>query len=107
MPYQPHRKDVDSRTLCRMIGPILETTTEVYVQWTCPKCGERSTSTDTAKLLLDEEGKKHVGIYEWYQHDEKASGEPCGYKVHANGYKFGYVSITVSLPNATGDRRRL
>jgi hypothetical protein len=96
MPYQPHRNDVDSQTLCRMMGPLIEDGQDVYVQWTCPKCGERSTSSNPTILVQTSDGHKSVGIYERYHHEEKADGTPCGYMVHALGYRFGYVAIKIS-----------
>lgn len=59
--------DVPMGRLIEIMNAYIAKGYDVYVKWTCPKCGDRCISNE--KNCFQTQG---------YRHEEKVDGSPCG-----------------------------
>ena len=92
--YPPRKDDIDAQELCNLVGPLIDHGDKVYIKWTCPACGERVTATDQLQTIKGYDSKPAVLLHQYYRHDEKANGAPCGESVTAQTGRFGILVVS-------------
>lgn len=83
---QPIRDCVRQLNILPVIGVH-----HVFLQWTCPTCGERPAYEVT---FTDELHPRPI-IHTSFRHAERADGSHCGRRVTAIGWRFSVVGLSV------------
>lgn len=60
-------KDVTRKEIIALMNRLIKEGHDVFVKWTCPKCGDRCISTE-----------KNTFNMGGYVHETRDNGEPCG-----------------------------
>ena len=71
--------DVLEPALLRDMDEFIGEGWDVYVKWTCPRCGER--------VMCETPNTFYAG---GFRHAVRADGEPCGFVYHGEG-GYGYA----------------
>lgn len=92
--YGPRDNDLGYQEASLLFYPeIVERGAQIFIKWTCPKCGERVISDDPMRIA-------QTGQLEWrpgYQHTEREDGSPCGETVSVYTYRFGCMLMYSTL----------
>lgn len=94
--YTPRDGDATYQQIAQPIYNHIMSGSIIFLKWTCPKCGERVTSSQPLQLIDHPEfpgQRKVVAFPPGYTHDEKDDGSPCGELVSIHTYRFNYAII--------------
>jgi rubrerythrin len=75
-------KDVSREELIKMMDQLIKGGNEVFVKWTCPKCGDRCIANE-----------KNTFNVSGYIHETRENGERCD--THYNGDQWGLMAIMI------------